>query len=401
MFIADSMMRLNILKTVAAKAVATLCLVCWLPSTGQAADGRAAEIEKIVAQTIRPMMQSQGIPGMAVAVVVDGQRYVYEFGVMSKATGQPVTRDTLFEIGSVSKTFTATLVSVAQVGGQLSLSDPASKFLPALRGSSFDKISLLDLGTHTSGGLPLQFPGGVTNDDQMMRYFREWKPTHTPGTVRNYANPSIGLLGMIAARSLNDGFDVLMERRVFGPLGLRHTHLQVPKAAMPHYAQGYTKQDAPARMMPGLRASEAYGVKTTAGDLLRFVEANMGLVRVEADLQRAIMATHTGYYRVGAMTQDLIWEQYVYPVDLKDLLAGNSSKMSLGADPVDRIDPPSQPRDDVWINKTGSTNGFGSYVAFVPAKKIGIVLLANKNYPNEARVTAVHGILTRLIGNAP
>lgn len=392
-FVADSKMRLNALKTI----VAALGLTCWLYSQGQAADGRAADIEKMVAQTIRPMLQSHGIPGMAVAIVADGQRYLYEFGVMSKTTGKPVTRDTLFEIGSVSKTFTATLVSVAQISGHLALSDPASKHLPALRGSSFDKVSLLDLGTHTSGGLPLQFPGGVTNDDQMMRYFREWKPSHTPGTVRTYANPSIGLLGMIAAKSLNDGFDTLMERRVLQPLGLRHTYLQVPKAAMTHYAQGYTKQDAPARMMPGLRASEAYGVKTTAGDLLRFVEANMGLVPVDADMQRAIMATHTGYYRVGAMTQDLIWEQYVYPVALKDLLAGNSSKMSLGANPVDRIDPPSRPRNDVLINKTGSTNGFGAYVAFIPAQKIGVVLLANKNYPNEARVTAVHGILTRLI----
>jgi beta-lactamase class C len=124
----------------------------------------------------------------------------------------------------------------------------------------------------------------------------------------------------------------------------------------------------------------------------------MGLLSVDADLQRAITATHTGYYRVGPVTQDLIWEQYAYPVDLKDLLAGNSSKMSLEPNPADRIDPPSRPRDDVWINKTGSTNGFGSYVAFVPASRIGIVLLANKNYPNEARVTAAHAIVTRLIG---
>ena len=382
------MMRLNILK-----AVAALCLTGLPPSHGQAAD-----IEKIVSQTIRPMMQQHAIPGMAVAIVADGKRTIYEFGVMSKATGKPVTRDTLFEIGSVSKTFTVTLASVAEVGGHLSLSDPASRHLSALRGSSFDKVSLLDLATHTSGGLPLQFPGSVTNDEQMMRYFREWKPTHTPGTVRTYANPSVGLLGLIAARSLNDGFDALMERRVIQPLGLKRTYLQVPKTAMPDYAQGYTRQDAPARMMPGLRASEAYGVKTTAGDLLRFIEAQMGLVPVDPDLQRAILATHTGYYRVGRMTQDLIWEQYAYPVDLKDLLLGNSSTMSLGANPVERIDPPSRPRDDVWINKTGSTNGFGSYVAFVPVRKIGIVLLANKNYPNEARVTAAHAIVTQLTG---
>ena len=101
------------------------------------------------------------------------------------------------------------------------------------------------------------------------------------------------------------------------------------------------------------------------------------------------------------MTQDLIWEQYRYPAKLEELLAGNSAKVSLEANPVVRIDPPSPPRDDVLINKTGSTNGFGTYVAFVPAKKIGLVLLANKNYPADARVRAAYAILTRLIGEAP
>jgi len=389
-------MRPNIPKIV----VAALCVSVLLSSHAKAADG-LPDIEKIVAEVTRPMMQRYGIPGMAVGIVTDGHSYVYDFGVMSKATGQPATGDTLFEIGSVSKTFTATLVSYAQAGGHLSLSDNASKYLPALRGSSFDHVSLLNLGTHTSGGLPLQVPDDIKDDDQLMRYFRDWKPTYAPGTSRTYANPSIGMLGMIAARSLNDGFDALMQRRVFGVIGLRHTYLHVPDAEMTHYAQGYTKTDVPARMAPGVLASEAYGVRTTVGDMLHFVAANLGLVPLDAHLQGAIRATHTGYYRLGSMTQGLIWEQYRYPVDLEDLLAGNSAKVAYEANPVVRVDPPSPPQDDVLINKTGSTNGFGAYVAFVPGKKIGIVLLANKNYPIDARVTAAYEILMRLIGKTP
>jgi CubicO group peptidase (beta-lactamase class C family) len=100
------------------------------------------------------------------------------------------------------------------------------------------------------------------------------------------------------------------------------------------------------------------------------------------------------------MTQDLVWEQYPSPVELKDLLAGNSANISGEANPAKPLDPPVQPSDDVLINKTGSTNGFAAYAAFVPQRRIGIVLLANKNYSVDARVTAVFEILTRLEGEA-
>ena len=148
-------------------------------------------------------------------------------------------------------------------------------------------------------------------------------------------------------------------------------------------------------MTEGVLSSEAYGVKTTAADLIRFVQANMNMIKLDEKVQRAITDTHTGYFQAGVITQDLIWEQYPYPVELKTLLEGNSSRMAMEATPATSITPPQQPRKDVWINKTGSTNGFGAYVAFIPQKQIGIVILANKNYPNEDRVTIAHRILTQ------
>jgi beta-lactamase class C len=168
---------------------------------------------------------------------------------------------------------------------------------------------------------------------------------------------------------------------------------------MPDYAQGYTKQDAPIRMTPGVLSSEAYGIKSTAADMLRFVAANMDLIPLDSTLQRAITATHTGYFKAGVLTQDLIWEQYSYPAALKTLQEGNSAEMVLHATPAAEIRPPQPPRQDVWINKTGSTNGFGAYVAFVPQKHLGIVMLANRNIPNDARVSAAYQILTALAGS--
>lgn len=377
-------------------AIAAMVVFALYPANLSAATPTGTQIENVVAQTIRPLMERYAIPGMAVGVVLRGRTYVFDYGKASKATEKPVTNDTLFEIGSVSKTFTATLAAYAQESGKLSLGASASTYLAALRGSAFDNVKLVNLGTHTSGGLPLQVPDDVTNDAQLMAYFRNWKPAYAPGTYRTYSNLSIGLLGVIVAKSMNESFDALMRNTLFTPLEMKSSFLDVPAAQMENYAQGYTDDGAPIRLAAGVLEPEAYGIRTTAGDLLRFLEANMQMLDIDAKLQRALIDAHTGYYQTGAMTQDLIWEQYRYPVTLDTLLAGNSKKMLFEANPVVQLDPPLPPQDTTLLDKTGSTNGFGAYVAFVPEKKLGIVLLANKSYPIDARVTAAYNILTQL-----
>ncbi|MDR5837247.1 beta-lactamase [Caballeronia sp. LZ034LL] len=367
-------------------------------SAAFAASADNANVRRTVDETIKPLMALHGIAGMAVGVVVGGRAYVFDYGVASKETKQPVTRNTLFELGSVSKTFTATLASYAQTKGDLSLSDPVGKYLPSLDGSEFGKVTLLNLGTHTPGGLPLQVPDDIHDNAQLLQYFSTWRPARPPGTVRTYSNPGIGTLGLITAKAMNQDFDALMQTRLFPALGLTHSYMHVPAAKQRDYAQGYAQDDRPIRMQGGVLSSEAYGVRTTAADLTRFMQINMNQVRVDPAWQRAVTATHTGYFKAGPMTQDLIWEQYPYPAALPALLEGNGQAMILNPTPVTAIDPPQPPRDDVWINKTGSTNGFGTYIAFVPSEGVGIVMLANRNIPNDDRVKAAYAIITALTG---
>lgn len=363
---------------------------------GHAGAASRDRVKNLVDRVVFPLMEQRHIPGMAIGIIVRGRHYVFNYGVASVENGKPVTNDTLFELGSVSKTLTATLASYAQLNGYLSLSDNTSKYLGSLRNSAFGNVTLLELGTHTPGGLPLQVPDQIRNTDQLMDYFKEWRPTYLPGTYRTYNNPGIGMLGLITAKSMGKSFDALIEKQLLPALGMTTSYINVPDGKMTLYAEGYTKEGAPTQMKPGVLASEAYGIKTTARDMVRFVEANMHMIELPTKLQRAITDTHTGYFKAGAMTQDLIWEQYSYPVALKALLDGNSPTMIFDATPVNAIAPPETPKGDVWINKTGSTNGFGAYVAFIPAERLGIVMLANKNYPIDARVTAAYEILTPL-----
>jgi beta-lactamase class C len=355
-----------------------------------------SKVRQIVDEAIKPVLEQYGIPGMAVAVTIKGTRHFVEYGLASKNPPAAVTRDTLFELGSISKTFTATLATYAEVQGKLSLTDSVSRHMPELKGSALGEVRLLDLGTHTAGGFPLQLPDAVKDQKQLIAYFRDWKPRFAPGTRRTYANPSIGLLGMVAARTMGAPFGALMERRLFPELGLSRTYVDVPAAEMTSYAWGYGHDDKPVRVAPAMLATEAYGVKSNAVDMIRFLEVNMGVGRVPEQVARAINATHTGYFHSAELTQDLIWEQYSYPVEREAIVAGNSAAMVLNATPASAIDPPMGPRADVILNKTGSTNGFGAYVAFVPEKQIGIAMLANKNYPNEARVKAAYRVLSQL-----
>nr|WP_311033293.1 OCH family extended-spectrum class C beta-lactamase [Brucella tritici]SME85999.1 class C beta-lactamase [Brucella tritici] len=355
-----------------------------------------SELRRIVDETVRPLMAEQKIPGMAVAITIDGKGHFFGYGVASKESGQKVDENTIFEIGSVSKTFTATLGGYGLATGAFSLSDPATKWAPELAGSSFDKITMLDLGTYTPGGLPLQFPDSVTDDSSMLSYFKKWKPDYPAGTQRRYSNPSIGLFGYLAARSMDKPFDVLMEQKLLPAFGLTYTFVNVPESRMKNYAYGYSKTDKPIRVSGGALDAQAYGIKTTAPDLIRFVELNIDNSSLEPDFQKAMAATHTGYYHVGANNQGLGWEFYSYPTALKTLLTGNSSDMALKSHKVEKFDQPLQPSADVLINKTGSTNGFGAYAAFIPAKKTGIVLLANRNYPIDERVKAAYRILQAL-----
>jgi beta-lactamase class C len=374
---------------------------CLLPTAIRAADS-PSKIANTVDRTFRPLREEHDVPGIAVAVTVDGRQHFFSYGVASKATNTPVTKDTLFEVGSVSKTFTATLATYAQALGKIWLDDHPGRYMPELLHSAIDQASLLNLGTYTAGGLPLQFPDAVTNNAEMAVYFRRWRPSAAPGLQRRYSNPSIGLLGHITGLAMNRNFANLIETELFPRLGLSHTYIRLPESEMVNYAWGYSRANRAIRVTPGVFADEAYGIKATAADMIRFVAANIRPESLETPVRRAVEDTHIGYFKIGEMVQGLGWEQYPYPIALDRLLAGNSARMSMEANAATLLSPPQTPSaSPTLFNKTGSTTGFSAYVAFVPQRKIGIVMLANKSFPIPARITAAHAVLEQLSSEVP
>ncbi|EOX7394957.1 ACT family cephalosporin-hydrolyzing class C beta-lactamase [Enterobacter quasiroggenkampii] len=378
------------------KKTLSCALLLSVASTAFAAPMSEKQLAEVVERTVMPLMNAQAIPGMAVAVIYQGQPHYFTFGKADVAANKPVTPQTLFELGSISKTFTGVLGGDAIARGEIALGDPVTTYWPELTGKQWQGIRMLDLATYTAGGLPLQVPDEVTDTASLLRFYQNWQPKWKPGTTRLYANTSIGLFGALAVKPSGMSYEQAMTTRVFKPLKLDHTWINVPKAEEAHYAWGYRDGKA-VHVSPGMLDAEAYGVKTNVQDMASWVMVNMMPDSLQdSPLKHGIALAQSRYWRVGAMYQGLGWEMLNWPVDAQTVVGGSDNKVALAPLPAREVNPPAPPVKASWVHKTGSTGGFGSYVAFIPEKQLGIVMLANKSYPNPARVEAAYRILDAL-----
>ena len=365
-----------------------------------AADLSSQQVTSLVKAAVEPLMEQQAIPGMSVAVLYKGRAQFVNLGVADLESRRRVTENTLFELGSVSKTFTGTLAGIMIRNGEIRLNDPVQKRWPQLTGEQWRPVRMLHLATYTAGGLPLQLPDEVTDQASLLRFYQNWQPEAAPGLQRQYSNASIGLFGSLMVKG---DYEQAMERHVFQPLRLTRTYITVPPSMMLNYAWGY-KNGQPVRVSPGMLDAEAYGIKSTARDMLTFMQANIDPNRLSAGnavLRNAIRTAQSRYFKVGSLYQGLGWEIYDWPVDAETLLSDNDNAVALKPRPATQVNPVGPSQSASWVHKTGATNGFGAYIAFIPEQNSGIVLLANKNYPNPLRIRVAWQILQALQQGTP
>ncbi|HFG6920106.1 ADC family extended-spectrum class C beta-lactamase [Acinetobacter baumannii] len=351
------------------------------------------EIKKLVDQNFKPLLEKYDVPGMAVGVIQNNKKYEMYYGLQSVQDKKAVNSSTIFELGSVSKLFTATAGGYAKNKGKISFDDKPGKYWKELKNTPIDQVNLLQLATYTSGNLALQFPDEVKTDQQVLTFFKDWKPKNSIGEYRQYSNPSIGLFGKVVALSMNKPFDQVLEKTIFPELGLKYSYVNVPKTQIQNYAFGYNQENQPIRVNPGPLDAPAYGVKSTLPDMLKFIHANLNPQKYPADIQRAINETHQGFYQVNTMYQALGWEEFSYPATLQTLLDSNSEQIVMKPNKVTAI---SKEPSVKMYHKTGSTNGFGTYVVFIPKENIGLVMLTNKRIPNEERIKAAYAVLNAI-----
>lgn len=353
-----------------------------------------AALQTAVQNEVSQLMQQQQIPGMAVAVLWQGKTYFYSFGAADVAAKKAVTPDTLFELGSISKTFAGVIGAMALERGDIKLTDPVAKHWPALTAKPWQQINMQHLATYTAGGLPLFVPDSATDKASLLNYLQQWQPEFAPGTQRVYANTSIGLFAHLAVAAGGKGYGEVFQQ-LTSALKIPNTYLQVPKAAQAQYAWGYN-EGKPVHIGTGVLLDEAGGAKASVRDLATWLQANLQPEKVTDPLLRAgIAKAQQRYAKSKQMYQGLGWEMLDYPVSVATFTAMTAPEFVAGT-AATVLAPPAPAVASSWVHKTGATGGFGAYAAFIPSRQVGIVLLANKRYPNALRVEVAHKVLESL-----
>jgi beta-lactamase class C len=302
---------------------------------------------------IDQVMKTQKVPGVAVALIYDNKIYLYNFGLANISGKKKVTPDTIFEIASVTKVFTATALAIEVLDNNMTLNDPVTDYLPQLknRAQPVSKIKLVDLATHTSS-LPRESP----SRNQPMAFLSEWSPSYPVGTKYVYSNVGFGILGEAIANKEGLDYEQMIQKLVTGPLGMKSTFVQVPADLQGNYAQGYNKEGTPIPMHTSNTLPGGGALHSTSRDMLKFLSANLGLAGAP-EISQAMSFAQKGHFRVNyQLSMGLAWQRF-------------STKQGL-----------------LIIDKNGGLPGFSSYIGLVPEKRMGIVLLINKAKTNATRV---------------
>jgi serine-type D-Ala-D-Ala carboxypeptidase/endopeptidase len=306
-----------------------------------------------------------------IALVDPNGTQFYGYGKMSTANQTTVDKNTIFAIGSVTKTLTTLLLADMANRGVFNLNDSIEKYLaPTVQVPTYNgqHITLESLATHTSGlpdnppNMPLTDPGFQKYTlAQMYQALSSIKLTRAPGSKYNYSNFGVGLLGNILASKAGMPYEQLVIDRVLNLLGMNSTRITLSEPLKSRLAIGHINgHPLPITRNP-LPFSPAGGFYSTGADLAKYLSANMGLTKT--NLSRAMQESHlvrsytnmTGFGGHGKIYIGLGW------FTTANYNPGPSGNLT-------------------WDN--GLFNGYNSFIGFNPSTGKGIVILCSGLQPN-------------------
>ena len=322
-----------------------------------AASSRAFPADSAVLAIIKQRVDEKRSAGIVVGLLdPDGRTRVLAYG--DPGPGQPpLDGNSVFEIGSISKVFTSTVLAELVQEGKVSLDDPVQKYLPpSVHMPSRDgKVITLGNLSEQNSGLPRMpdnfHPADQSNPyadytvQQMYEFLSGYKLPRDPGAQFEYSNLGVGLLGHALALATRTPYEDLERERVWKPLGMSHTAITLTPWMEQHLALGHDEQGkvVPNWDLPTLAGAGA--IRSTTIDMLKFLDANLHPER--GNVERAMAFAHEKRADAGPNME----------IGLNWLIA--------------------HPNGDTILWHNGGTGGYRTFIAFAPSRKMGVVVMTN------------------------
>jgi CubicO group peptidase (beta-lactamase class C family) len=345
--------------------LALVCL-CTLNATICNAQTRAntnnpmqSTLDKKVDSVARSFIDSGKTVGLSIGIITQGKMYPYGYGETKKGNKIVPDANTIFEIGSITKTFTATLLAWYVNEGKISLSDPITKYLPdsVAANKNLEGITVQMLSNHTSGlpRVPLNVfldkehdpanPYKHYNKQKMFSFLKACKPMSKPGEKYSYSNYAVGLLGVLL-ENMDGGdstYEQLVRKHICEPLKMFNTvqHLSLEQAY--RHVSVYNEKGEQVLQWDCDAISAAGALHSSSNDMLLYAKANMA-------------SDHTTLGKAISLTHNITFEGDI-PVGLG---------WHYGRDKEHPI---------IWHN--GGTGGSSSFMAFSKGKQYAIIVLSN------------------------
>lgn len=324
--------------------------------------------------------------GAAVGIVDKSQTlHEYYFGSISKSREEPPDSHSIFELGSITKSFTATILAQMILDGKINLEDTLESLLPEGQVKVPDwngtRITLEHLATHTSGlpkkpqdsGQPRPQdydpydPYAAYSTEDVYDYLSTYcNLLFEPGTRYAYSNTGMGLVGHVLGLVDSSSYEVLLREKILEPLGMNETLLYLKEDNIPDLAPGHDERLDSVKNYNAQDIFQGAGfIKSTLHDMLIYLQAQMGLT--ETVLDEAIDMSHQAFFDVGGVT-------YGDREGYYQLTIGLAWHMDL------------LPEGYTFFWHGGRTNGYMAYLAFDLESLTGVVILCNQSY---------EGVITR------
>ena len=341
------------------------------PTTAPATTTTEDELQQrldFIIDELEQQRQNLHIPGMALAIVKDGEVILqHGFGLRDIENDLPVTPETLFQIGSTTKAFTATLIAMLVEEGKMNWDDPAADHIPgfALQVESEnedDVITIRDLMSHRSGfsRMGVLWAGGTATREEIIKAAANAKPFDTFRKSFNYNNIMVMAGGMAAGNAAGTSWENLVTLRLFDPLGM--TNSSTTAAAVegnPQFSRGYDwiaeNNDWKRRPMRNIDVvGPAGSINSNVIDMANWVKLQLG----------------RGEVTIDGNTKRLISQEQLEETWQPQITMGGNTSYALGWMVHDedgrRV-----------VEHGGNIDGFAAAVAMLPDENIGFVLLTN------------------------